>query len=429
MSKFSEAATVAQIAAPAGYSCVGGPFGSDLTAKDYTERGVPVIRGSNLSGVGHWMSESEFVFVSEAKADALRRNMAFPGDIVFTQRGSLGQVARIRPDARAPRYLLSQSQMKLTVDLAKADPDFVCHYFRSEEGQRQILRATTATGVPHINLGSLKSFSLPLPPLKEQREIAATLQASDDAIAADEAVVEQLNRVRRELAEDLLRHGLPNRHRSVQRSDVVSFPASWRAAPTGEVVAGCDYGLSCAMGLDSTGVPCLRMGNIQGGEVRLDDLKYVTAGEAEPRLLLNVGDVLFNRTNSKDLVGKVGVFRGWPEPVTFASYLLRLRPQPEVAGGDWVGLVLSTEPYQRYIRNMATPGISQVNVNRTKLLEIPLRYRPSLSEQRTIVDTVGAVTERIERERAVVAQRRPLKAALADGLLTGKIRVAGGKGV
>ncbi len=129
--------TIHEIASGEDYSCIGGPFGSDLTTKDYTQSGVPVIRGANLSGVGHWMSEDAFVYVSEAKADVLRRNLAFPGDIIFTQRGSLGQVARIRLDASAARYVLSQSQMKLTVDVTKADADYVCHYFRSGVGQRR----------------------------------------------------------------------------------------------------------------------------------------------------------------------------------------------------------------------------------------------------------------------------------------------------
>jgi type I restriction enzyme S subunit len=116
--------TVESIKAKARYSLVGGPFGSDLTARDYVEDGVPVIRGSNLPD-DRCFNDSEFVFVGEEKADQLFASNAHPGDVVFTQRGTLGQVGLIPTESRFSRYLISQSQMKLSVDPAKADARFV----------------------------------------------------------------------------------------------------------------------------------------------------------------------------------------------------------------------------------------------------------------------------------------------------------------
>ena len=88
---------VEDIAAPTRNALVGGPFGSNLVTNDYTEFGVPVIRGQNM-GFGRWVS-GEFAFVSEAKAQELSANIARPGDIVFTQRGTLGQVAIVPRDS------------------------------------------------------------------------------------------------------------------------------------------------------------------------------------------------------------------------------------------------------------------------------------------------------------------------------------------
>lgn len=79
------------LAAGSRNAIVGGPFGSNLVASDYTDSGVPVIRGQNM-GDGRWVSGA-FAFVSEEKAESLRANWARPGDLVFTQRGTLGQVA------------------------------------------------------------------------------------------------------------------------------------------------------------------------------------------------------------------------------------------------------------------------------------------------------------------------------------------------
>ncbi|QDU98578.1 EcoKI restriction-modification system protein HsdS [Lignipirellula cremea] len=123
--------------------------------------------------------DSKFAYVSESKAKSLAKNLAFPGDLVFTQRGTLGQVAEIPKDASFPRYVISQSQMKLAVDKKIAFPRFIYHYFRSPLARAFLVRSVQATGVPHINLQILKQFPIPLPPLAEQRRIAAILDKAD----------------------------------------------------------------------------------------------------------------------------------------------------------------------------------------------------------------------------------------------------------
>lgn len=185
---------VEDIAAPVRNALVGGPFGSNLTSRDYMDFGVPVIRGANL-GLGRWVG-GDFVHVSEKKADSLSANCASPGDLIFTQRGTLGQTA-IVPDHEANRYLVSQSQMKLTVDPAKADVLYLYYVFSSEQMQDYIRQNAIQTGVPHTNLGILRKTPIPLPALEEQRAIAATLGALDDKIESNrrtQATGEQLIR-------------------------------------------------------------------------------------------------------------------------------------------------------------------------------------------------------------------------------------------
>ena len=154
--------TVGAVAAPGGKSCVGGPFGSDLTRKDYMDSpGVPVIRGSNLSAPSPWLNEDEFVFVSDGKAKALQRNLAYPGDLIFTQRGTLGQVCRIPMQSRYGRYLLSQSQMRVSVDEGQVCPDFLLAYFRSPKALKLIEAMTIGTGVPHLTWIIHKKCGIP----------------------------------------------------------------------------------------------------------------------------------------------------------------------------------------------------------------------------------------------------------------------------
>ena len=124
---------------------VGGPFGSDLVSADYVAAGVPVIRGQNMSAS---LVSGDFVFVSPRKAKSLSANLAYPGDLVFTQRGALGQVS-IVPGNGYECYLISQSQMKVSLNRTRHDPSFVLQYFASRAGQKQITASAIQTGVPH----------------------------------------------------------------------------------------------------------------------------------------------------------------------------------------------------------------------------------------------------------------------------------------
>ena len=169
------------VKAPVPYAFVGGPFGSNLTTRDYCEEGVPVIRGNNLPFESSFRDDN-FVFVSEKKADDLRSNTAHPGDLVFTQRGTLGQVGLIPREARFQRYIISQSQMKLTVDPEVADPRFVYYFFRQLATVQKVINHALTSGVPHINLGILKEFKIMLPEIDYQQRIVDILSNYDDLI-------------------------------------------------------------------------------------------------------------------------------------------------------------------------------------------------------------------------------------------------------
>ncbi len=174
---------LADVAAPNGL--ISGPFGSNLVAADYTATGVPVIRGANMGGS---LVSGEFVFVSLEKFERdLRRCSVRAGDVVFTQRGTLGQVAVV-PESEHPAYVVSQSQMGLRVDQKVADTNFVYYACSSQQFLQQIDDNAIATGVPHINLGILSRLEIPQLPVDEQRAIAYVLSALDEKIAANKRV-------------------------------------------------------------------------------------------------------------------------------------------------------------------------------------------------------------------------------------------------
>jgi len=178
-----------QVAAKVKNALVGGPFGSDLVSKDYVAKGIPVVRGQNMS-LGRWVG-GDFVFVSEDKAESLKANLAYPGDLIFTQRGTLGQVALI-PDSPYEKYLISQSQMKLAVNPEIANAKFLYYQFSSEAQQSYIQDHAISAGVPHTNLSILRNTPILLPPLEVQCRIAAILGSLDDKIELNRRMNETL---------------------------------------------------------------------------------------------------------------------------------------------------------------------------------------------------------------------------------------------
>ncbi len=174
------------------------------------------------------------VFVTEGKADRLHLNCAVPGDVVFTQRGTLGQVGMIPFGTPYSRFLISQSQMKISVDPQKADSIFLYFYFRLPSIVSYVENHALQSGVPHINLGILKQFDIHLPPLPIQRKIAAILSAYDDLIENNNRRISILEKMAEELYREwFVRLRFPG-HGKVKI--VKGVPEGWTVKRIGDLV-------------------------------------------------------------------------------------------------------------------------------------------------------------------------------------------------
>lgn len=189
---------LSELAANVKNATVGGPFGSNLVSADYVESGVPVVRGVNLP-FDRQFSLENLAYVTEQKADSLTPNLAKPGDLVFTQRGTLGQVGIIPNDSPYDRFLISQSQMKMTVDSKKANPLYLYYYFRLKSTVDYVENHALQSGVPHINLGILRKLEVVAPPIGVQKKIAAILSSYDDLIENNKCRIAILEKMAEEI--------------------------------------------------------------------------------------------------------------------------------------------------------------------------------------------------------------------------------------
>jgi type I restriction enzyme S subunit len=168
------------------------------------------------------------------------------------------------------------------------------------------------------------------------------------------------------------------------------------------------------------------MGDIRDGEIDYSDIGFVS--QVDDTLLLRPGDLVFNRTNSLDQIGKVALFRGTPEyPVSFASYLVRFRCGPKVLP-EFLNWLLNSAFPLAWGRAEALPAIGQANLNPNRYGYLPIAL-PPLREQEAIVRYVGDWTARIESVRSAthhtIALLKERRAALIAAAVTGQIDLEG----
>lgn len=193
-------------------------------------------------------------------------------------------------------------------------------------------------------------------------------------------------------------------------------PDGWETRSIGSLLSSCDYGISTSLSSDPIGVPVLRMGNIKDDKLDLTSLKYADLSAEDPdKVLLRPGDILFNRTNSRDLVGKVALVTS-NQPLGFASYLLRLRTNHSVTC-EWLWIRMASPDFQQKLREIATPGVSQSNINPTRMRELVVSV-PPLFEQEKIAAILGSVGDAIQATQAVIDQTRMVRSGLLQRLLT-----------
>lgn len=144
-----------------------GPFGSNIKVSTFQDHGVPVISGQHLKTA--LLEDSHYNFISLEHAESLKNSRVKRGDVIFTHAGNIGQVSMIPEASRYEDYIVSQRQFFLRCDRSRMTPIFMLYFFRSAEGQHQLLANASSTGVPSISrpTTNLKSteFCLPSKPV------------------------------------------------------------------------------------------------------------------------------------------------------------------------------------------------------------------------------------------------------------------------
>lgn len=355
----------------------GFPFDS---SKFSTSEGMPLIR---IRDVVRGYSET---FTTEEYKEEYIVNK---GDLLIGMDGEFN-IARW---GETPA-LLNQRVCRL-LPTPEVEKNYLFYFMPS--ALKRIEEKTPFVTVKHLSARELNKVSVPLPPLKEQRRIAALLDKVSDLIAKRRAQLGKL---------DLLVTA-----RFVEMfGDQRTNPKGWKTGRIRDVVNEVKYGTS-RPAVEGGTYKYLRMGNITfDGHLDLNDLKYIDIPEPEiEKCIVRKGDVLFNRTNSKELVGKTCVF-DLDEPMVIAGYIIRVRVNERVIP-EYLSSVLNSQFGKQTLSDMCKAIVGQANINAQELQNIAILI-PPIELQREFALFVDRVNRLVSNVTDGIEKLETLKKAL-----------------
>jgi len=242
--------------------------------------------------------------------------------------------------------------------------EFLGYFLRTPEFVNTINTKATGANLPRVYPNTLLEVSVPLPPLDLQRKIVAILDKA-----------EATQRLRAEA--DALMQDLVQSVFLEMFGDPATNPKQWDILTIGDVVEKTQYGTSQKSSERGGGYPCLGMNNLTyKGHFDLSHLKYVELSENEFRKYkLEAGDILFNRTNAPNLVGKTGVITKDTDCV-FASYLIRLKVNTQIIVPEYLWAYLNSPFIKQTFTSMCKKAVNQANINATELQRVSIPIPP-----------------------------------------------------
>lgn len=241
---------------------------------------------------------------------------------------------------------------------------------------------TNATTVPALRKTDLENIPIPLPSLNEQQRIVNRIESLfaklDRAKELIENTLAQFEQNKMAILHKAFTGELTAKWRKENNIDL----SSWQEKTIDELCTSLKYGTSKKSKPEGS-VVVLRMGNLQNGEIDWSNLMYTDDKDDIEKYLLKKGDVLFNRTNSPELVGKTSIYRG-EYPAIYAGYLIKLDYGKDIIG-EYLNYMMNSTKAKHYCYTVKTDGVSQSNINAKKIgaFEIPV---PTIEEQQEIVN-------------------------------------------
>lgn len=330
---------------------------------------------------------------------ANRGNQVAPGTVLLSFKLSIGKVAI----AGVPLYTNEAIAALPIKDAGRLSPRFL---LRALEAMDLSSGANRAAMGATLNKAKLQQLYIPLLPLPEQRRIAAILDHADTLRAKRRQAISYLDDLKQSIFLDMF--GPP-----------ATWPDRWVMGKIGDMVDDVQYGTSGKAG-QSGSWPIVRMGNVtDDGRLDLDDIKWIDLADRDiPKFTVRRGDLLFNRTNSTEKVGKTCVVET-DQALAFAGYLVRVRLTKEHRP-EFVNAYLTSRYGQALRRSMAKAAVNQANINAREMQSIPIALPPQ-EVQREFAAALSRIHREQEQQLAASGVLDELFASLQSRAFRGEL--------
>jgi type I restriction enzyme, S subunit len=369
--------------------------------------------------------EKRFEYIDISFIDKDRKEITGSVEIVGSEapsrarkliRGGDVLVSTVRPNLNAVAFVTDQSDghiastgfCVLRPNPKVAEGKFVFYRCLTPEFVSHLVTRMRGASYPAVSDGVVRSAPISLPPRREQRLIVDLL--------------EQADRLRRKRAEaDALADRLLPALFHKMFGDPATNPKGWPRIRLGHVILETAYGTSNPSNTSGEGLPVLRMNNISDcGQLLLTDLKHVVLKDAEAeKHLLADGDLLFNRTNSRELVGKTGLWRG-AFPAVAASYLIRVRVDISQVLPDFVWAWMNTPYFKQRLFDVSRRAVGMANINATELRAMPIMI-PDVPRQQRFADRLRSLGNLAGQRQHATLQLNALFSTMLHRAFSGEL--------
>ena len=261
-------------------------------------------------------------------------------------------------------------------------------------------KVITGAAQPQITRQSLSPLDISIPPREEQERIVEELDCLSGIIEKKKQQLKELDALSESIFYQMF-------------GDPITNEKGWEVKKLGEVANSVNYGTSSPATEDGY-YTYIRMNNLTySGYLDLNDVKKIDVSENEiEKCIVRKGDILFNRTNSKDLVGKTALF-DLDEEMIIAGYIIRVRVNTDVVLPIYVVRYMNTPFMKTYFRNLCKGAVNQANINSKELKAIPI-LMPHIELQQEYAEKIEAIEKQKELIKKSISETETLFNARMD---------------
>lgn len=358
--------------------------------------GVRMIRGKDYSSGK--VDDRDLYCVAPEISAPYRRSVVQGGDILLSIVGYLGQVAVV------PEHLAGANITQTTARIAIAPPNLGAFFFQQFQGptfRKQIDRYKKGSAQPGLNLADVEKMEVVVPPIAEQRKIAAILSSVDETIEKAEAVIEHLDVAKNAMLEELLTRGIPGRHSRFRHTEIGEVPEGWQIVALVDICRPRQWPTISKEQLLPQGFPVFGANGLIG--------YYSEFNHEHPTIAITCRGATCGTVNITP-----------PRCYLTGNAMALDEVDEERIAFDFLHQALVHRGLDDSITGSAQPQITRQSLG---VVRLPL---PSLPEQREIGKLLGSVDARAGAEAAVLRALQEVKSALSGCLLSGDVRVSTG---